>query len=74
MLDHVGLEDSDDFTADMIEDISGYQGHYNRTLEPVIQEAMDVLDRHFDRPSSDLQRLLDTYFPHLHFQGLQPEL
>lgn len=68
--EHVGLEDAVPFTADMIAGISGYTGHYNRTLDPASEATMATLKSHFTQPSDDLQRLLDTYFPELEFQGL----
>eukprot|EP00892_Ulva_mutabilis_P012431 jgi/Ulvmu1/9560/UM053_0049.1 len=74
VLEHVGLEGAERFTADMVANISGYQGHYDHSLDPATQATMADLHRHFDRPSADLQRLMDTYFPDLDFRGLEPEL
>lgn len=73
VIEHTGLDGARPFTADMIAGISGYTGHYNHTFDAATEAAMAALKEHYKTPLDDLQRLLDTYFPDLNFQGLAPE-
>ena len=72
IIDFADMSGAQLFTADMVDDLLGFQGNYSREFEENVTKGLDMLREYFRKPQEDLKELVDTFWPEDNFR-IEPE-
>ena len=69
---HAGLEDAKPYTEKMVGTTTGYVGHkgVDEEMARIVPEMREL----FEKPTEELERLINMHWPNLQFTGLEEEV